>query len=136
MTSQSITITLPEPLYERLQLTAKAAALSVEQALTESLALCLPALEPDLPFNRQLTLAQLSVSNDLHLWQAAHATMPAQRQARLAELADWLKHRALTPSEQNHLDELMDEAHHLMLCKAEARRLLAQRGHIVFATPE
>ena len=53
-------------------------------------------------------------------------------QIRLEKLAKLLTYRNLTKKEQSELDSLMDEAQQIMLCKAEARRILAQRGHIIF----
>ena len=53
-------------------------------------------------------------------------------QIRLEKLAKLQKYRTLTENEQSELDSLMDEAQQIMLCKAEARRILAQRGHIIF----
>ncbi|MGE0084183.1 MAG: hypothetical protein AB7S75_07145 [Desulfococcaceae bacterium] len=49
-------------------------------------------------------------------------------QMRLEELAELQKHRSLTEKEQSELDSLMEQAYQIMLCKAEARRILAQRG--------
>ncbi len=49
-------------------------------------------------------------------------------------LAEMQKHRSLSHDEQTALDQLMEEAQHLMLSKSEAFRLLAQRGHTVFST--
>ena len=57
-------------------------------------------------------------------------------QIRLEKLAKLLKYRNLTEKEQSELGSLMDEAQQIMLCKAEARRILAQRGHIIFESVE
>jgi hypothetical protein len=60
--------------------------------------------------------------------------MENSRQSRLEQLAEIRKGRSLAEEEQAELDSLMEEAQQIMLCKAEARRLLAQRGHNFFGS--
>ncbi|MEE4358063.1 MAG: hypothetical protein V2I97_16455 [Desulfococcaceae bacterium] len=62
--------------------------------------------------------------------------MKNSQQKHLEKLAELQKHRSLTEKEQSDLDNLMDEAQQIMLCKAEAKRILAQRGHTVFKEVE
>ncbi len=62
--------------------------------------------------------------------------MDEQQQVRLEELATSQKNHKLTDKELSELYNLMNDAQQVMLCKAEARRLLAQRGHVVFNTVE
>jgi len=136
MPVQTITLTLPEALYERARETALAASLSLEQVLTQSIALSLPSLEDDLPTDMRSELAALSLRSDDELWAIARSAMDVRQQARLQALADAKKRRALTASEQSTLAQLMDTAEHVLLRKAEAYRLLARRGHTVFSPPE
>ena len=49
MTAQTVTLTLPQTLYERARETAQAIDRPVEQVLTQSIAISLPILETDLP---------------------------------------------------------------------------------------
>ncbi|MFW5639889.1 MAG: hypothetical protein ACOC0H_01845, partial [Thermodesulfobacteriota bacterium] len=70
--------------------------------------------------------------NDLQLWKTANYSMPDSDQSKLEKLAEIQKHRGLTEEENLELDHLMTEAQEIMLLKAEARRLLAQRGHTIF----
>ena len=60
--------------------------------------------------------------------------MDESRQTQLENLAELKKHRQLTEIEQSTLDHFMDEANLVMLRKAEAYRLPAGRGHVVFPT--
>ena len=64
MPAQTVTLTLPETLYERAKETAQAIDRSLEQVLTQSIALSLPALETDLPPNIRSELVALSLLND------------------------------------------------------------------------
>jgi len=74
--------------------------------------------------------------NNLQLWEAANSVMSESRQIQLEQFAELQKHRNLTEDEHTELDKLTDEAQKIMLCKAEAGRLLAQRGYTVFASAE
>ena len=135
MPAQTVTLTLPEPLYERAKEAARAVDRSLEQVLTQSIALSLPALETDLPPDVRSELVALPLLSDDELWAIARSTMGERQQAHLEDLAEAQKHRSLTPAEQSDLAQLMDEAERMMLRKAEAYRLLARRGHTVFSPP-
>ncbi len=133
MPAQTVTLTLPETLYERAKETAQAIDRSLEQVLTQSIALSLPALETDLPPDMRSELTALSLFSDDELRTIARSTMDERQQERLQDLAEAQKHRSLTPAEQSDLAQLMDKAERVMLRKAEAYRLLARRGYAVFA---
>jgi len=94
------------------------------ELLTQSILFFLPAFESDLPSNLQRNIVKLALSNDLQLWKTANSVMELNRQRQLEELAELKKHRLLTEEEQTKLEELIAEAEQIMLCKAEARRLL------------
>ncbi len=132
MNGQTITVTLPDSVCDRIKMAAQAASLTSEEVVTQSLILMLPAFESDIPSDFRLSLAKLPLLNDIQLWKTANSAMDSSQQIRLEELAELQKHRSLTESEQSELDSLMHEAQQIMLCKAEAYRILAQRGHTVF----
>jgi hypothetical protein len=131
---QTITVTLPEAIYKRVKDTAEAMSLPLEAVVTQSIELLLPAFEDDMPLDMQSELVTLTFLTDAQLWKIAHQTMDKQKQARLETLAEIQKHRELNTNEQAELDQLMSEAQQIMLYKAEAYRLLAQRGHTIFST--
>jgi hypothetical protein len=134
MSGRTITVTLPEVLYERVKITAEASARSVEEVCTQSIALSLPELEEDLPPAIRAELAALPLLSDAELERLAHGLMSEENQMRLEMLAEMQKQRSLTTAEETQLAQLLQEAHHLMLRKAEAYRLLARRGHTVFSS--
>jgi len=74
--------------------------------------------------------------NDIQLWKAVNSVMKNSLQIRLEKLAELQKYRTLTKNEQSELNSLMDKAQQITLCKAEARRILAQRGHNIFKSVE
>lgn len=136
MPSRTITVNLPEPLYERAKETAATSSLSMEEALTQFIALSLPALEDDLSPEIRSELAALPLRSDVELWEIAKGTMDEKQQSLLEIFAELKKKRPLTEPEQAELADLMYEAHRLMLRKAEAYRLLARRGHAVYRSSE
>jgi len=136
MSGRTITVTLPEALYERVRETAEASARSMEEVFAQSLALSLPELEQDLPSALRSELAALRLVSDTELEHLAHGTMGEEQQARLEALAELQKQRPLTAAEESTLLYLMGEAQRVMLRKAEAYRLLARRGHAVFSSSD
>jgi hypothetical protein len=136
MSVHAITLSLPEPLYQRAREVAQVADRPLEQVLTQSIALSLPALESDLPATIRSELAALPLLSDAKLWAIARSFMDKRKQARLQILAEAQKHRSLTLVEKAELSQLMNEAELVMLRKAEAYHLLARRGHSVFSDAE
>jgi hypothetical protein len=134
MSDYTVTVTLPEVLYERVKITAEASARSVEEVCTQSIALSLPELEEDLPLEIRSELAALSLASDAELENIAHSLMSEENQVQLAMLAEVQKQRPLTAAEETTLTQLLEEAQRLMLRKAEAYRLLARRGRAVFSS--
>jgi len=136
MSEQTITVTLPNSVYDRIRTTAQATSLTSEEVIKQSVILLLPAFESDISPDSSLGLAKLSLLNDIQLWKTANSFMKNFQQIRLEKLAEIQKHRSLTNNEQFELDNLMEDAQQIILCKAEARRILAQRGHTIFKSIE
>lgn len=84
------------------------------------------------PFTSPSEQAELQalryLSNDA-LWTMAAEQMAAPLQERMAQLLDDNQHRKLTLKDQNELASLIERGDQLMLHKAEAIRLLHQRGY-------
>jgi hypothetical protein len=133
MADRTMTITLPEGLYERVQATARASACSVEEVCAQLIALSFAVGEDEVPQPLREEFARLSLLSDSELAAVAHSMMDDERQAELEMLATLQRQRALTTRETATLHQLMDEAQRLMLRKAEAYRVLARRGLRVFA---
>jgi hypothetical protein len=133
MAGRTITVNLPEALYERVRETAEASSLSPEEALIQFIAVSFPILEDDLAPDIRSELAAWSLLSDTKLWEIADITMDEDQQTQMEALAELSKRRPLTEVEQSILSQLMEEARRIMLRKAEAYRVLARRGHPVFA---
>lgn len=132
----TITVTLPDAIYVRIQEAANATAMTQDEVLTQSVALTLPELEVDLPDELRTEFRAMSLANDAKLWEVAHSQMDKKRQRQLEQLANLQKERALTLGEQTTLSRLFNEAELVMLRKAEAFAVLARRGYKVFPSTE
>lgn len=133
MPQQTVSVTLPEPLYQRVRETAAVLARSVQDVLTESIALALPRLEKDLPPEIRSELGPMALLSDAELHKVGRETLDQDRQARLEALAERQKKQPLGEAERAELDELMAETQRVMLHRAEARRLMALRGYQISA---
>ncbi len=136
MNEQTLTITLPNTIYDRVKITAQATALTSEEVIKQSISLLLPAFESNISTSSRLKLSKFSLLSDVELWKKANSIMGSANQSRLEELAQLQKEKPLKEDEQTELDNLMAKAQRIMLSKAEARRVLAQRGHVVFKSYE
>src|SRR5215813_9009904 len=109
MSDRTITVTLPEVLYERVKITAEASARSVEEVCTQSIALSLPELENDLLPAVHSELAALPLLSDVELAHSAHGRMREEDQTQLERLAEVQKQRPLTNAEELQLAQLLAE---------------------------
>lgn len=131
MTEITVTVRLPETLYQQARETAAATSRSVEEVLTQSIALSLPPLEDVLPSQVKAELSAMMLVGDDELWQIARAELPAEKQERLEILTETRKERSLTDTESEEFDTLFSEAELTMLRRAEAYRLLTRRGYTI-----
>jgi len=91
-------------------------------------------LQNDLPRDLRSDLSAMPLFSDEKLWKTARFTMDKDEQIKLEALAEIKKQRQLSESEKFNLNRLIEEAHYIMLRKAEAYRLLARRGYEVFSS--
>lgn len=135
MGNHTVLITLPETLYERVRLSAEASARPVEDVLSQFLAANYPVLEDDLPPEMRSEFAGWLLLSDANLWEIAKSRFAEAKQMALETLIELQKQRPLVFAEQNQLEQLLRESQELMLRKAEAQRLLVQRGIRVYPKP-
>ena len=135
MASHTVMITLPETLYERVRISAEASARPVEEVLSQFIATSYLALEDDLPPEMRSEFAGWLLFSDARLWEIAQSRFEESKQVELEKLMALQKQRALIAPEQGRLNQLLIESQELMLRKAEAQRLLVQRGIRVYPKP-
>jgi hypothetical protein len=129
---ETVMLNLPTTLYQRAKETAEATALSLEEVLTQSIAVSLPPLEEDLDPELRSELLALSLLSDDELWLIAKSMLPDYEQVRFEDLIALQKRDSLSIEDKLELERLMNRAGVIMVRKAEAYRLLSRRGHKVF----
>ncbi len=130
MNSQSVTLELPEPLYEQLQARAVRRQRTVADEVLDVLTGAIPATEA-LPDDLEQAIAQLVHLDDAALWQAGRSKMASDAVERLSELNAKRQREGLTEAEQQESDLLVRQYERSMLVRAQAAALLKQRGHDV-----
>lgn len=130
MSSQSVTLELPEPLYEQLQARAVRRQRTVADEVLDVLTGALPATEV-LPDDLEQAIAQLVFLDDAALWQVGRSKMASDEVERLSELNAKRQREGLTEAEQQESELLVRQYERSMLVRAQAAALLKQRGHDV-----
>lgn len=128
MTGRTVTIEVPEYLYDRLKRRADEARLSVEAEVVQALASTVTPddrLEPEL----EDILTGLGLLDDQALWHLARRRFPQRSARRLQSLHLKLQREGLSETERRIEAELVDQYERTMLIRAQVAVLLKQRGH-------
>jgi len=131
MVMKSITVNLPENLYERLKQASLAMRVPLDEVLVRALQVGSPPSWEDAPALFQADLAALDRLDDDYLWRITRSTQLNQIWSRYHELLDKNANGTITASEQAELERLRTEADRFVLRKAHAAALLRWRGHQV-----
>jgi plasmid stability protein len=130
MPALTLTISLPEPLYERLRDRAQRSGRSIEAEATDVLAATVADAEP-LTTELEEELASLALLDDESLWRAARNRLAAETVERLESLHFKAQDEGLTDTEAQEAATLTRRYERGVLVRAEAAYLLKQRGHDV-----
>jgi hypothetical protein len=130
MTVQSVTLNLPETIYEQIKRAAEKAQRPFEEVLLEAVAAVAPVVNVA-PQQMQSALAQMAYLNDAALWQAARATIPDEQKERLEMLHLKQQQNMLTNEEKAEEQALLALYRETILVRAQAAVLLKQRGYDV-----
>ena len=129
MATDSITVRVPHPLYERLEERAKLTQRSVEEELVEALAETVSLADAPLPVEVEDLIDSLDAMPDDALWQLAHASRLSPAAAtHLEELNLKRQREGLTRDEQRMVEALIHQYERAMLVRAEAMARLKERG--------
>ncbi len=125
--SQTITLTVPDRLFQPLQRVAEATNQPVESLLLTAIQSSLPSLDglPDAMFHR---LTELERLDDDALWRVMLEKVSLKDQEEISSLLAQNQSGALTAQEQERLASLQKDADVVMLRKARAAVLLRFRG--------
>jgi plasmid stability protein len=130
MTTQTITLDLPELLYRKLKVRAAQSQRTVEDELLDVLATAVP-LADDLADDLIAAITPLATLNDADLWRAAQARLPDDVAARLEALHLKRQREGLIELEEREQAGLIRQYERVMLVRAQAAAILKQRGHDV-----
>jgi hypothetical protein len=128
MSTQTVTLQLPNPLYERMRCAAQALQRPVEKLLLDAVTTGMSLLD-DLTPELVDEMSALALLNDAALWRAARHVLTSEQQAQLNALLDEKGRGEFTPEKQRILDHLLAEYERVTLVRAQAAILLQQRGY-------
>ena len=130
MTTQEITLNLPEPIYDQIRQAAEKSHRSIDDLIIEAVIAAAPTLDSPVRPLRS-ALAQLAYLNDAALWQVARSTMSIAQRERLEDLHLKQQREGLTNQEKKEERALLALYQETILIRAQAAVLLKQRGYDV-----
>jgi hypothetical protein len=125
--SQTITLTVPDRVFQPIQRVAEATDQPIETLLLTALEASLPPLE-GLPPELMDALIELEKLDDQALWRVMAETVPLQTQRQIEELLRRNSAGSILETEREQLSLLQRQADLIMLRKARAANLLRFRG--------
>ncbi len=128
MNAQTITVRLPENLYQQVKNRSQRTRRTVEEEIVTVIASALP-LTGDLPDEVERHLSALEHLSDEELWQAARMQVPERYWEEMQTLLDKQQREGLTAPEKARAEELARYADRVMLVRAKAAALLKERGY-------
>jgi hypothetical protein len=125
--SQTITLTVPDRVFQPIQRVAEATDQPIEALLLTALEASLPPLE-GLPPELMDEMTELERLDDQALWRVMAETIPLQTQRQIEELLRRNSDGSILETEREQLSLLQRQADLIMLRKARAANLLRFRG--------
>jgi len=128
----TVTLNIPENLYEQLRRQAQANKQSVDELAEQTLSRFLPAMleiEDDLPPILQSELKAMEQLSDAALLSLASGQLGSKELEELEQLRESQNARPLTTEEQQRQEKLLTLYDELLLRRSHAAVLLQTRGH-------
>jgi hypothetical protein len=130
MTVHAITLHLPDTLYKRFRQRAEWSHRSLETELLDAVASAAP-VEDELSPELIEAIEALVQLDDERLWRLARQAMSGEASQQLEALHSKQQDEGLSPDEDATRAKLISEYERTMLIRAQAARLLKDRGHDV-----
>jgi len=130
LAAHAVTLRIPAPLYDHFQNRAERAQRSLEAELLDAVA-TVAADEEKLSDDMAKAVADLDLLSDDELWLAARNHLSDAARSQLEALNFKQQKTGLTASERETLEQLVGQYDRAVLLRAEAARLLQERGHEV-----
>ncbi|NER07641.1 MAG: hypothetical protein F6K17_36310 [Okeania sp. SIO3C4] len=131
MQKQTVTLEIPEAIYQRLANTARGMQFSLEDIVIHTLKLGIPPSYDDIPEEFKVDIARLDKLDDDSLWRITRSKKTEAEMKQYNSLLETNSSRELTEREQLELSKMRREADLFMLRKAQATALLHWRGYKV-----
>ena len=131
MAGHTVTIELPDDLYDRLQRQAAEARRSIAAEVVQVLAMAVPVMDNHVPTDLEKELAHLETLDDASLWKIARPRFPTRTAKRMQALQFKRQREGLSDDERQLEAVLAQEYDRRMLVRSKALLLLKQRGHDV-----
>jgi hypothetical protein len=125
------TISIPGSLYEKAQRLAQQTSQSVDNIICTRLEGALDQPMLDLPSDERAELQAMSYLSTDALWTIAREQMQPDLQHAMAQLMDKNSQGTITEDEFRDLSALVERGQRLTLRKAQAMKLLLDRGYSV-----
>jgi hypothetical protein len=131
MTMSKYTIAIPNSLYEKAQRLAKQTSQSVDDLICMRLEGALDQPMLDLPSDERAELQAMAYLSTDALWTIAREQMPPDVQHAMSQLMEKNSQGTITAEEFRDLSALVERGQRLTLRKAQAVKLLLDRGYAV-----
>jgi hypothetical protein len=131
MAAHPVTLRLPAPLFSYFQNRAERARRSLEAVLLEAVATVAAEEDQELSQDLSQSLADLDLLTDEELWRAARNRLSEDLRLKLEALNLKQQRETLTPAEKDTLGQLVHHYDRAVLLRAQALRLLKERGQDV-----
>jgi hypothetical protein len=131
MTMSKYTIAIPNSLYEKAQRLAKQTSQSVDEIICTRLEGALDQPMLDLPRDERAELYAMSYLSTDALWTIAREQMQPDLQHAMSQLMEKNSQGTITDDEFCDLSALVERGQRLTLRKAQAMRLLVDRGYAI-----
>ena len=129
MAVQTVTLHLPETIYQRLQAVAATTRQPLETVIFQTIQGNLPPALDDLPPEMAEELAAWPTMSDAALWRVVRETPPPAQWRRHQALLNRNEAGPLTAGEREELDQLRDNVDRFVVRRSYALALLKWRGH-------
>jgi plasmid stability protein len=133
MAGRSVTVELPDDLYERLQRRAVEAQRSLGDEVVELLRASESGESDGLPEGLEAELARLETLDDAALWKIARRRVSVRKSRRMESLNFKRQSAGLNRAERRVAEQLLEEFDRHMLIRAQVLLLLKQRGYDIDA---
>ena len=127
----SVTLPVPDEIYDCARRIAEGTSQSIEAVLLQQLKDAFSSPLPELAPEEQRELEALRFLSDDALWTIAREQMPEDRQVRMQTLMDANSQGTLDEVQRSELEALVAQGQRLSVRKAQAAALLTARGYPV-----